>query len=221
MQRPSELPAPNSGGDIVDDEDKGHTNGDLLRIKIDILINGYNQIRSHIQLLHRQSIALATLFIPVLLWVAEILPGSPQTSYFVAFAPLIMAAVLGSLIYIRTASLIYMHVCRGIERRINELIGDETLFQWEHVQRKRFDDTCFSRWGPGRIMYILMGTMSVLVYVYLSFRSCVFLADRLSHFAPKWAIVLGACAVYGTAVALLGLSVYKTVRIWRTNVGLK
>jgi len=52
-------------------EKKVDSDNQRLAIKIDLLRNEYNELKSHIQLLHRQSITLAMLVIPVLLWVAD------------------------------------------------------------------------------------------------------------------------------------------------------
>jgi len=126
-----------------------------------------------------------------------------------------MAAVFGAIIYISAARNVYLDTCRSIEQKMNRLIGEESFLDLETTQRERFDKICFRRWGPGKITYVLMGTMFVLIYIYLSIRSCVVLAERLSAYVPWEIIITMAALLYVSLVVVLSLGAYQAVSVWK------
>lgn len=196
-------------------------NKNLASTKIDLLKSQYGEVRSHIKLLHRNSIALATIGIPALMGVTASVSSDSDFGYFIPLTPIIMAAVVAVLIYIRSASLVYMRHCREIEKKINKFVDDPSLFDFESKQRIEFDQICFHTWGPGRIMYVLIGSMSIAVYVYLCARSYMFLAQKLSSSVPAWGVVVIAGFVYTLVFVIVSLSARKTFKMWMDYVGKK
>lgn len=193
----------------------------LASTRIDLLKSQYSEVRSHIKLLHRNSIALATIAIPALMGVTAGLSFDSDFRYFIPLTPIIMASVVAVLIYIRSASLVYMKHCRVIEEKISKFVDDPSLFDFESKQRIEFDQICFHPWGPGRIMYVLIGGMSVAVYIYLCTRSYMFLAQKLSSSVPAWGVVVIAGFVYTLVFVIVSHSARKTFRMWMDYVGTK
>jgi hypothetical protein len=187
----------------------------LVNAKLNILQGQYEQVRSHLQLLHTQSLGLAAATVPVILWVAEHTSLESDYAYFAAFVPLLMVAIAGVMVYMRTASLVYMDVCRSIELKINSLAQEPGLVDFETVQRKRFDRLCFARWGPGRIMYTLLSVVFLLLYVHLCARGFAFLSLKL----PLWSVLVIGPAFYMLPAVVLALSVRRTTRIWMQCIG--
>jgi hypothetical protein len=195
------------------------TDHNSLQVKVNILVDQYKEVRSQIQLLHRQSIALAMILIPVLLWIAENIDLTKASGAFVALSPFILIAVVSVMSYLRTASLVYMDMCREIEIRINTLVGDDSLFDFESIKRARFDRICFHTFGPGRIMYIMIGVMFVVIYTYLCARSCQVLLGYLYPSISKTLIIPIAIVLYFMPILAITWSAYRTVKVWMKLIG--